>query len=201
MNNTQGKTFHPLAPGKALEGDWCNFKIPENMQVGENTVIDSSASFKQYYSKLPLGLKLGSNITLSGPALATEESGYIEIGDYTYIMNASIACNHFISIGKYVFIASGVTIVDSDFHPANPAGRVADTIALSPVGNKKHRPSFTSKPVIIEDEVWIGFNAAILKGVRIGKGAIIQPGSVVLADVEPGQTVMGNPAKVVNNDK
>ena len=201
MTNSQSKVFHILAPGKKLEGDYCNFPIPENIEVGENTVIDSSATFKQYYSKLPLGLKLGSNITLNSTSLATEEDACIEIGDYTYIMGASIACNQFISIGRYVFIASGVTIVDSDFHPATPANRIADTIALSPVGNKKHRPSFTSKPVIIEDEVWIGFNAAILKGVRIGKGAIIQPGAVVLADVEPGQTVMGNPAKVVNDGK
>ncbi|HVK96505.1 MAG TPA: DapH/DapD/GlmU-related protein, partial [Flavisolibacter sp.] len=105
--------------------------------------------------------------------------------------------NEFISIGKFVYIASGVSIVDSDFHPINPSDRIADTVALSPVGDKKYRPLFSSKPVIIEDEVWIGFNAAIMKGVRIGKGAIIQPGSVVLSDVEPGKIVMGNPARVI----
>ena len=204
METEKHSLFHLLEPGKPIDGDWCNFPIPKNIEVGENTVIDSSASFKQYYSKRALGLKLGSNVTLKGVALATEENGYIEVGDYTYILNASIACNEHISIGKFVCIASGVTIVDSDFHPINPADRIADTVALSPVGNKKHRPLFSSKPVIIEDEVWIGFNAAIMKGVKIGKGAVIQPGSIVLSDVEPGQIVSGNPARPLNgfnNDK
>ena len=48
--------------------------------------------------------------------------------------------------------------------------------------------------VVIEDDVWIGYNATILKGVRIGKGAIIAPGAVVTHDVPPGATVAGNPA-------
>lgn len=197
MEAISNKVFQLLIPGKPLEGDWCDFPIPKNMEVGENTVIDSSASFKQYYSKKPLGLKIGSNVTIKGTALATEDNGYIEIGDYSYLLNANIACNEHISIGKYVYIASGVTIVDSDFHPINPADRIADTVALSPVGDKRHRPIFSSKPVIIEDEVWIGFNVAVMKGVRIGRGAIIQPGSVVLTDVQPETTVMGNPAKPV----
>jgi maltose O-acetyltransferase len=55
---------------------------------------------------------------------------------------------------------------------------------------------FDSAPVIIEDDVWIGFNATILKGVTIGKGAVIQPGSVVLKDVPAGAVVSGNPAQI-----
>ncbi len=188
--------FHPLLPGTSIEGDWCNFPIPTNIEVGENTMIDSSASFKKYFSKLPIGLKVGSHVTLQSPALATEESGYIEIGDYSYISSACLAASLKIIIGKYVFIAGGVTIVDTDFHPLDPAARIADTIAISPVGSKALRPRFDSSPVIIDDEVWIGFNATILKGVRIGKGAVIQPGAVVLKDIPPGAVVSGNPAQI-----
>ena len=54
-----------------------------------------------------------------------------------------------------------------------------DTVAVSTIGDKSKRPKFDSAPVIIEDDVWIGFNATILKGVTIGKGSIIQPGAVV----------------------
>lgn len=189
--------FHNLEPGKSLEGDWCNFPIPSNMIVGENTVIDSSACFKQFFSKLPIGLKLGNNITIRSASLATEENGFIEIGDYSYIANASIACYHKIIIGKYVSIAGGVNIVDSDFHPLMPGERLVDTIALSPVGDKQHRPAFSIQAVVIEDEVWIGFNATVLKGVTIGKGAIIQPGAVVSKDVPAGHIAAGNPAKII----
>lgn len=55
------------------------------------------------------------------------------------------------------------------------------------------------KPVWIEDYVWIGINASILPGVRIGEGAIVGLGSVVTRDVEPLSIVMGNPARVIGN--
>lgn len=190
------QVFHPLRPGTAIDGDWCNFPVPLNIEVGENTVIDSSASFKKYFSTLPIGLKVGSHVTLQSPALATEANGYIEIGDYSYISSACLAASRQIIIGRYVFIAGGVTIVDTDFHPLDPAARIADTIAISPVGNKARRPVFDSFPVVIGDEAWIGFNATILKGVTIGKGAVIQPGAVVLKDVPAGAIVSGNPAQI-----
>lgn len=196
MANTSYELFQQLKPGEPLKGDWCNFPIPPNIEVGENSVIDSSSCFKKFFSKLPVGLKLGSNITLQSPALATEENGYIEVGDYSFISGACIAAYKKIIIGKHVFIAGGVTIVDTDFHPPDPAARIADTIAISTVGNKSLRPMFDAAPVIIEDDVWIGFNATILKGVTIGKGSIIQPGAVVLKSVPAGAIVSGNPAKI-----
>ena len=52
--------------------------------------------------------------------------------------------------------------------------------------------------MVIEDNAWIGPNATILKGVRIGAGAIIEPGSLVTRDVAPGTRVMGNPAQLIN---
>lgn len=52
-------------------------------------------------------------------------------------------------------------------------------------------------PIIIKDDVWIGANAIILKGITIGKGAVIGAGSVVTKDVPDYAIVVGNPAKVV----
>lgn len=196
MSHHTDSAFQLLQPGVRLKDDWCDFPIPLNMEVGENTVIDSSSCFKKFFSKKQPGLKLGKNITLQSPALATEEDGYIEIGDYSYISGAAIISSAKIIIGKYVFIAGGVTIVDSDFHPHDPAARLRDTIAISPVGNKLFRPSFDVAPVIIEDDVWIGYNATILKGVTIGRGSIIQPGAVVLRNIPAGSVVSGNPAQV-----
>jgi acetyltransferase-like isoleucine patch superfamily enzyme len=94
-------------------------------------------------------------------------------------------------------VAGGVTIADSDFHPIAPAARLADTIALSPVGDRRRRPVVEARPIVIEDDVWIGYNATILKGVRVGAGAVIEPGALVLKDVPTGVHVVGNPARVV----
>ena len=192
--------YQLLQPGKDIIGDWCAFPTPTNIEVGENTVIDSSACFRKYYSKLPVGLKIGSNVTLQGPGLAPEINGYIEIGDYCFISAASLAATEKIIIGNYVYIAGGVTIVDTDFHPIDPALRMRDTIAISTIGDKTRRPQFDSAPVIIEDDVWIGYNATILKGVTIGKGSVIHPGSVVSKNVPAGSVVSGNPAEVKNHE-
>jgi acetyltransferase-like isoleucine patch superfamily enzyme len=189
--------FYPLQPGAIFEGDWFQGKIPENIIVGENTVMDSAVCFKNYHSSLPIGLKVGKNVTFWRTSLAAEENGKIEIGDNCYISNASLVCSEKISIGNNVLIAGGVTIADSDFHPIAPAARLADTIAISAVGNRSKRPDIATKPVIIEDDVWIGFNATILKGIRIGAGSIIAAGALVIGDVPPNSEVAGNPARVL----
>ena len=195
MSNESVQLFYVLEPGKSLEGDWFRGKIPMNIVVGEATLVDSSFCFKHFFSTLPVGLRTGHHVTLWRTAISTEENGRIEIGNECYIANASLVCAEKISIGHRVFIAGGVTIADSDFHPLDPAKRLADTVALSPVGKSKSRPPITAKPVIIEDDVWIGFNATILKGVHIGAGAIVQPGAVVTENVPAGISVSGNPAK------
>src|SRR5438067_1928559 len=181
--NDISNLYQVMKPGRLIDIDGAEHKIPSNIEVGENTKADSPGIFKNFFSKLPLGLKVGNNVTFSRSSLATEPNGYIEIGNYTFMSNASIACYNKVTIGSYVFIAGGVTIVDTDFHPIDPAMRLADTLAISTVGKRDLRPRFDSRPVVIEDDVWIGFNATILKGVTIGQGAIIQPGAVVSKDV------------------
>jgi acetyltransferase-like isoleucine patch superfamily enzyme len=198
METLEKMMLHPIVPGSPIPDDWYNKSIPQNIEVGEQAVTDSVSCFKHFFSKLPVGLRIGDFVTLWRSSLATEENGYIEIGDYSYLSNAAIVCSEKIIIGKRVFLAGGVTIADSDFHPVAPAARVADTIALSPLGNHKHRPPVIALPVIIEDDVWIGYNATVLKGVRVGAGAVISPGALVIKDVAPGDTVAGNPAKSIN---
>ncbi len=193
--STKKRNFKLLTPGAKFPHDWFNGTIPENIKVGQNTKIDSTHSFKNYHSGLEIGLNVGNNVTFWRTSLAASENGYIEIGDYCYLANASLVCSGCIKIGSRVFIAGGVTIADSDFHPLDPLERIKDIEAISPIGNRNSRPSFTVDQVTIGDDVWIGLNATILKGVSIGNGATIYPGSLVLEDVLPGQKVMGNPAK------
>jgi len=188
--------FHSLQVGELLADDGTKFKVPTNIQVGENTRADSATLFKQFFSRLPIALTVGSNVTFFRSFLATEPNAHISIGDYCFISYSSIACYQHISIGNYVFIAGGCTIVDSDFHPLDPAARIADSISVSSPGNRDFRPFIKSDPVKIGDNVWIGYNATILKGVTIGNGAVIQPGSVVVDDIPSNAIVGGNPARV-----
>jgi len=190
--------LHPLVAGAELDGDWFQARIPKNVEAGEGSVIDSTFCFKHYFATGAVGLRVGRNVTIWRTSLAVEKNGLIEIGDHCYIANASLVSSTRITIGSHVMIAGGVTIADSDFHPLGPAARVADSIALSPIGDRTRRPPIETRPVVIEDDVWIGYNATILKGVRIGAGAVVAPGTVVIRDVERGALVAGNPARMLN---
>lgn len=56
------------------------------------------------------------------------------------------------------------------------------------------------KPIVIDDNVWMGYNSIILKGVTIGEGSIVSAGSVVMDNVPPHSIVRDNPAVVIDND-
>ncbi len=189
--------YYPLIPGAEFPGDWFKGRIPRNIVVGENTVIDSSFSFQHFYSKRDAGLRVGRDVTFWRTQLAVEERGEMRVGDHCYLANALLICAERLSVGARVMIAGGVTVADTDFHPLPPAERLADAVAVSTAGKPGHRPPIETAPVSIGDDVWIGFNATILKGVTIGAGAVVEPGSLVLADVEAGARVGGNPARVL----
>lgn len=59
----------------------------------------------------------------------------------------------------------------------------------------------SASPVILEDDVLIGANAVVVEGVRIGKGAVVGAGSIVLKDVPANAVVAGNPARIIKTEK
>ena len=69
--------------------------------------------------------------------------------------------------------------------------------ARSPAGKGLQRPPVVTRPVIIEDYVWIGPAATILKGVRLGMGCVVEPGTLVTHDVPARARVLGNPAQII----
>ena len=90
--------------------------------------------------------------------------------------------------------------MDSLTHPIEAAGRHAQFRAILRVGHPS-AIDLDEKPVCIEDDAWIGAGSIILRGVTIGKAAIVGAGSVVTQDVPPYTVVVGNPARVVRQLK
>ena len=180
-------------------GCWTQGKHPENVRLGPNTVVTDDLAFKRFHSREPDALVIGAQCTMDGVHFDLGEQGRMVIGDYCYFTNAVLLCELEVRIGSYVAIGWNSTICDTDFHPLAPAERIADALACSPLGKGRTRPPILKRPVIIEDDVWIGPNATILKGVRIGAGAWIEAGSLVTRDVPPRSRVLGNPAQIVGN--
>ncbi|MBA2586560.1 MAG: acyltransferase [Chthoniobacterales bacterium] len=103
-----------------------------------------------------------------------------------------------IEIGSHCLVSWNVGIADSDFHPLEPAQRIIDAHALAPFyKDRPPRPPLRTAPVIIGDNVWIGMNAVILKGVAIGENSVVAAGAVVTKSVPENCVVAGNPAKIV----
>jgi len=182
----------------ATPGHWVNGTPPSNVRLGTNTILTGDLAFKRFHATGPDALVVGNQCTMDGVHFDLGRGARMRIGDYCYFTNAVLLCELEIVIGNYVLIGWNTTITDTDFHPIAPAERIADAIACSPLGKGRPRPMVARKPVVIEDDVWIGPNATILKGVRIGAGAIIEPGSLVTRDIPAGARVIGNPAQVIS---
>jgi maltose O-acetyltransferase len=128
---------------------------------------------------------LGEGVSLVGTVVAVElvtyTAGRIEIGDRTFInYGSSIAARALVQIGSNCHLGHYTFVMDNDQH---------DVV--------RHTELPQSRPVVIEDHVWIGSKAVILPGVRIGTRAVIGAGSIVTRDVPPRCVAAGNPARVL----
>lgn len=141
--------------------------------------IGANASLRSTVRSNPLGANHPCVLSTRRP------HAVLTIGDDFGMTGGSIVCEERITIGDRVWMGANAVILDTDFHPLNPAHR-----AENPLDG-------ATAPVIIEDEVFIGMQAIILKGVTLGAGCVIGAGSVVTRDVPPAMIAAGNPAKVI----
>jgi acetyltransferase-like isoleucine patch superfamily enzyme len=183
-----------------ITGNWDYATLPANVQVGADCYLERRQSMDRFRSVLQLGLKLGDRVKVfTWTEFNVEPGGALDIGDDTILAGAVFMCAERITIGKRCIVSYNVTIADCDFHPKDPELRKQDAIANAPEGDRSRRPLLIARPVTIEDDVWIGIGAIILKGVRIGKGAHIAAGAVVTSDIGAGVLVSGNPARAVGS--
>lgn len=152
-------------------------------------------------------LKIGNNCIIAGKFIFESKQGSICIGDHTYIGGGNFISHNSITIGNNVTIAWGGTVYDHDSHSLDYLERRKDIDSeRTDIRNgrnfieNKNWSSVHSKPIMIEDDAWIGMNVTILKGVTIGRGAIIGAGSVVASDIPEWTIAVGNPAKVVKTN-
>ncbi|MCP4081906.1 MAG: acyltransferase [Planctomycetaceae bacterium] len=119
---------------------------------------------------------------------ARRPNSKIKFGNGTHINNAftAIAEHTSISIGNNCRIGPNTTIFDSDFHGVTVTSRSTS------------KPE-AAKPVIIEDDVFIGANVLIMKGVLIGQGSVIAAGSVVTGKIPNNVIAGGNPCRIIAN--
>jgi acetyltransferase-like isoleucine patch superfamily enzyme len=115
----------------------------------------------------------------AGTRIEVAKGARLTIGKGTYLnRNTTVVCHNRISIGAACRIAYEVIIMDTDEHEVPGGGPITE-------------------PVEIGDDVWLGARVIVLKGSRIGRGAIVGAGSIVRGELPPYSISVGQPAKVI----
>lgn len=173
------------------------FRHDARLSVGKNTILRGKPIIDVFPgSTITIGVgvvlcsrprdtALGTTRPVVIRTMFAESS--VSIGDDVGISGAAICAARSVSIGSRVLLGSEVLITDTDFHPINPEGR-----RRAPVPHPRNEDA-----VVIEDDVFVGARAIVLKGIRIGRGSVVGAGSVVTRDIPPMSIVAGNPARVI----
>ena len=142
---------------------------------------------KFYYSSgrhiNPLARNIQGNITIN-------EGAEVVVGNNVCMSGTVIRCHKYIEVGNYVHIGAGTVLLDSDGHSLNFEDR---RVFERDMSNKKNQP------ITIEDDVLIGMNCIIMKGVTIGERSVIGAGSVVTKSIPADCIAAGNPCKVIKS--
>lgn len=125
---------------------------------------------------------IGKRSVVESYSCVNNAVGDVVIGDHTRIGLHSTVIGP-VSIGSHVNLAQGVTVSALNHN-------------FSETGKRIDEQGITTRPIVIEDDVWIGTNATVLAGVRIGSHSVIAAGAVVTRDIPPHSLAAGVPAQV-----
>jgi acetyltransferase-like isoleucine patch superfamily enzyme len=141
-------------------------------------------------------VRIGRDCAIRG-IIRAEGDGQVDIGAQVYVGDGVIiSARAKVEIGDATLLAHGVQVFDNDTHPTDPAEREAHFRAILKLGPTRDF-AIAARPVRIGRRCWLGFGAAVMKGVRVRDGAIVAAGAVVTADVPLGGVAAGNPARLV----
>ena len=171
--------------------------FPQNIHVGVDSLLAGPQLLRRFFSERDPAVTIGEHCHLEDVQLALGRNACVSIGDRVFAAGLILLSEKAIRIGNRAMFSFNVVIADTDFHPLDPAQRILDAVAISPLRGERTRPVIETAEVTIGDDVWIGPNVTILKGVSIGAGAFIEPGSLVTRDIPARARVLGNPAQII----
>lgn len=171
---------------------------PDNLcRKAPSVQLLGTATIHNIYGN-PDRICIGEHTVIRGELLTFAHGGDIQLGEYCYLGEHSrIWSAKSIRIGDRVLISHNVSIFDNDTHPIDdPVARHKQFKDIITTGHPKDI-DLKEQPVVIEDDVLISCQCVVLKGVTIGRGAVVGAGSIVTEDVPPYTVVAGNPARVI----
>lgn len=198
LNTLAVRNKHPSLLS-LLKKKWFMIKVGNHIQIGRNLLILG----KMPIIKAPKNgrIIIGDNVTLnsdfknSNTSLTTKVkfvtgyNGIIKVGNNCDLNGTCFVAYEEIEIGNFCQFASSSIISDTDFHPIDSESRMKQMR-----GESFSFDSVRKEKIVIGNNVWVGWGAIILKGVKIGDNSIVAAGAVVVNDVPANVIVAGNPA-------
>ncbi|GJM29964.1 MAG: hypothetical protein DHS20C17_25990 [Cyclobacteriaceae bacterium] len=167
-------------------GFWMDGKIRLSIASGQVRIGDNLRLRSRYRGNL-VGMAFPVTFQLCNGG------GNISIGNNCGFSAVVISSMNQVKIGNNVILGGNVRIFDHDYHSLDPEIRR---------DRNRDRQNVKSSPVLIEDDVFVGTSAIILKGVHIGARSIIGAASVVsIRYIPPDSLVVGNPARIIEKGK
>ena len=187
------------------DASWEIYK--DYIKVHPSVIIAPSATIKIFNPPEPpeICLEIGEGSHIFSNFALLRPQSRIKIGKHCQLGNSQFVCAERIDLGDDVIMAWGITVMDSDTHSLEWEGRKSDVMLCyqdytNDPGNfikNKDWASVPIRPVSLGNRCWIGFNAAILKGVELGQNSVVGACSVVTKNVPDFCVVAGNPAKII----
>ena len=142
-------------------------------------------------------IRIAEQTVVEGELLVFRHGGQIEIGGFCYVGSGTrIWSAARVGIGNRVLISHNVNIIDSQTHPMGPRARHQHFLDIFG-GREPAEADVGVAAIDIEDDAWIAAGATVMRGVRIGQGAIVAAAAVVTRDVPAWCIVGGNPATLI----
>jgi len=152
------------------------YGIPKIVKAKKSKIsIGNSVRLRSSHTSNLIGINRPCILSTHGGA-----GNFIKIGEGTGLSGTVIGAFSQITIGKNVKCGASTVITDSDWHIDDPR-------------------SSPPRPIVIGDNVWLGVNAVVLKGVTIGENSVIGANSLVVKDIPANVIAAGNPCKVIKS--
>lgn len=186
-------------PGEPIRDDWVRRPLPSNLELAPTAHLESAFSFLAFASERKPGLIMDENAGVYDfGTFVVGPRGRITVGAFSCINAAYIVCEEEVVIGSHCLLGWGSVITDSWPSASASVDRRREVLREASQHPSRWRNS-GARPerVVLEDNVWVGFDSIIGPGVRLGRGCVVGTRTYIHADVPPYAVVAGSPARIV----
>ena len=168
-----------MNPDRTLPWDWFPGRVPENVTVHPEAYLETTYSFQLFRGTDGGAVRIGRGSSI-----------------YLGVM-FDLGPHGRVSIGDYCLISWNTVFMDTRRLPEDIVERRRELELASARRPRRFETTAAGRPIRLERNVWVGFDACVLPGVMIGEGSVVGARSVVIEDVPPFSVVVGNPARVI----